>query len=262
VPVTGAGYWSIKSGASGSFADSTVSNTIFTGVLDNKYVLTWTISNECNSGADEVKINFYDPARIGFDVEGNVYYGVQVGTQIWMAENLKTTKYNDGTDIPLITDNAAWTALSTPGYCWYNNDSSNKDIYGALYNWYTVNTGKLCPSGTHVPSDSEWKILEMYIGMTPIQADATGFRGALQGLYMKYTSGWHSGRNGTNITGFSALPGGYRLSSYNLIGSQGFWWSSTEYNAGSAWFRMLDGDPVYRSNETKTNGLSVRCIVD
>ena len=91
------------------------------------------------------------------DKDRNVYKTVIIGTQVWMAENLKTTKYKDGTAIPLVTDGNAWAALSTPGYCWYNNDAATyEDTYGVLYNWYTVNTGKLCPTGWHVPSDAEW----------------------------------------------------------------------------------------------------------
>ena len=99
------------------------------------------------------------------DIDGNVYHTVTIGTQVWMVENLKTTKYNDGTAIPLVTDNTAWGALTTPGYCWYNNDSATyKNTYGALYNWYAVNTGKLAPTGWHVPTDSEWTVLTTYLG--------------------------------------------------------------------------------------------------
>ena len=89
------------------------------------------------------------------DIDGNVYKTVTIGKQVWMMENLKTTKYNDGKTIPLVTDNTAWTDLTASEYCWYNNDIANKKVYGALYNWYTVNTNKLCPKGWHVSADAE-----------------------------------------------------------------------------------------------------------
>ena len=98
------------------------------------------------------------------DIDGNIYNTVKIGNQAWMAENLKTTKYNNGTEIPLIVDKPAWEALMTGGYCWYNNEDVNKNIYGALYNWYAVNTGNLCPIGWHVPSYNEWDILAAYLG--------------------------------------------------------------------------------------------------
>ncbi len=98
-------------------------------------------------------------------VDGNVYNIVIIGTHVWMKENLKTTKYNDGSNIPLVIDSTTWVNLTTPGYCWYNNDAtSHKNTYGALYNWYAVNTGKLCPAGWYVPSDTEWQTLMNYLG--------------------------------------------------------------------------------------------------
>ncbi|MFZ4572381.1 MAG: fibrobacter succinogenes major paralogous domain-containing protein [Bacteroidales bacterium] len=99
------------------------------------------------------------------DVDGNLYHSVTIGTQVWMDENLKTTKYNDGSSIPLVTDSIAWINMTTPGYCWYhNNAAAYKNTYGALYNWYAVNTGKLAPTGWHVPTDAEWTILVAYLG--------------------------------------------------------------------------------------------------
>ena len=98
------------------------------------------------------------------NIEGNVYKTVTIGSQVWMSENLKTTKLNDGTDIPSVTSNTEWAELSTPGYCYYDNSWSNALIYGALYNWHTVNTGKLCPTGWHVPTDEEWTTLITYLG--------------------------------------------------------------------------------------------------
>jgi len=105
------------------------------------------------------------------DIDGNSYKTVTIGSQVWMAENLKTTKYNDGTSIPMIPENNAWTGLTSPAFSWYNNDSTeNKKTYGALYNWYTVNTNKLCPTGWHVPADAEWMTLTTYLKDLEMQA--------------------------------------------------------------------------------------------
>ncbi len=121
------------------------------------------------------------------DVDGNVYKTIGIGSQTWMAENLRTTRYNDQTEIPLVTGDTAWSSLQTPGYCWYeDNEAVFKNIYGAYYNWFTVNTGKLCPSGWHVPSDGEWKVLEMELGMTQEEADELEWRG-IEAVKLKET---------------------------------------------------------------------------
>jgi uncharacterized protein (TIGR02145 family) len=176
-----------------------------------------------------------------------------------MAENLKTTKYNDGTAIPNVTDGTAWHALSTPAYCWYNNDAAtNKATYGALYNWYTVNTGKLCPTGWHVPTDAEWTTLTDYLG---------GINVAGGKLKEIGTTHWSSPNTGaTNETGFTALPGGSRVGYgyFGGIGSFGDWWSSSESSTYDAWYRNVDNgsSDVDRGDGNKFNGCSVRCVRD
>jgi uncharacterized protein (TIGR02145 family) len=177
-----------------------------------------------------------------------------------MAENLKTTKYNDGTSIPLVTDGAAWAALSTPGYCWYNNDAATyKATYGGLYNWYTVNTGKLCPTGWHVPTDAEWTTLTTYLGGESVAGGRLKETG---------TTHWASSNEGaTNESGFTALPGGKRSYDGLFNGNKinGVWWSSTEYPSSYAWYRFMYS---YLSDVTrdyyysKPYGFSVRCIKD
>ena len=203
------------------------------------------------------------------DVEGNVYKTVVIGTQVWMAENLKTTKYNDGITIPHVTDNAAWASLTTPGYCWYNNDAATyKATYGALYNWYTVNTGILCPMGWHVPSDNEWKELEMHLGMSRNEADLIDWRGGDEGGKLKETSTshWFNPNTGaTNESGFTALPGGDRYGidgTFHDIGNYAGFWSITQYSTGDAWNRNLyyGNSMVYRGIYWKTVGFSVRCL--
>jgi len=192
------------------------------------------------------------------DADGNHYAVVTIGTQVWMAENLKTTLFNDGTQIPNVMDNSAWCNLSTPGYCWYDNNISNKVSYGALYNWYAVNTGRLAPAGWHVSSDAEWTILLDYFGGEIVaggKLKETGF------------AHWSSPNSGaTNETGFSALPGGLRASGpgFSYLGYYGYWWSSTDIDAGFAWRRHMGYDYSYsfRDDFNKKSGFSVRCLKD
>jgi uncharacterized protein (TIGR02145 family) len=209
------------------------------------------------------------------DVDGNLYTTIKIGTQVWMGENLKTTKYNNGTAIPLVTENTAWANLITPGYCWYsNNEASYKDTYGALYNWYTVNTGNLCPAGWHVPTDAEWTTLENYLIVNGFNYDGTT-TGNKIAKALASTSGWTSssttGAVGNtdypskrNATGYTALPCGNRSNSgaFSGPGSECNWWSATEYDASNAWYRNLvySYSDVYRGNYFKKLGFSVRCI--
>jgi len=198
------------------------------------------------------------------DIEGNLYSTVTIGTQVWMAENLKTTKFNDNTSIPEVTEDADWINLSTPAYCWLRNEIQYKDVYGALYNWFTVNTGKLCPSGWHVPTDDEFKVLEQFLGMAAGELDNTDWRGTDQGAKLKSTAGWAAGENGTNTSGFTGLPGGYRwgaTGAFNGIDMLTYWWSS-ENSTQYAWYRRVDGTEsgVFRSATSKTGGKYIRCL--
>jgi uncharacterized protein (TIGR02145 family) len=175
-----------------------------------------------------------------------------------MLENLKATKYNDGTDVPLIIDNSAWDNLTTPGYCWYNNDASSYEAtYGALYNWYAVDTRKLCPAGWHVPSLADWAILINYLGGESI-ADGK--------LKEKGLSHWFSPNTGaTNVSGFTALPACERnnLGEFNYNGAVGNLWSSNADQYGAHYYMInYDADPVVTQPNFKNMGFSVRCIKD
>ena len=210
-------------------------------------------------------------AEVGVkDVEGNLYKAVKIGNQVWMSENLKTTKYNDGTTIPNVTDNTAWAALPTGAYSWYNNDATTyKATYGALYNWYAVdnnpstkaasNGGKnVCPTGWHVPSDAEWTTLTTFLGGEAVAGGKLKETG---------TTHWTAPNTGaTNETGFTALPGGSRggYGTYGSIGNYGNWWSSTESSATYAWGRYMGYDDagVGRGGGSKQYGFSVRCVRD
>jgi uncharacterized protein (TIGR02145 family) len=213
------------------------------------------------SGVNQiVTVGCEGPASEGiFDGSGNEYTFVTIGTQDWLIENLKTTKYNDGTDIPHVTDDLEWINLSTPGYCWYYNDKATYgDTYGALYNGYTVDTEKLCPIGWHVPSDEEWTALINYLGGSSIAGGKLKETG---------TEHWVSPNTGaTNETGFTALPGGCRVATpdFKYVGYHGEWWSSTEYSPDNAWNRGMgySGSYVGRSGYHKIFGFSVRCVRD
>jgi uncharacterized protein (TIGR02145 family) len=189
------------------------------------------------------------------DIDGNAYQSVIIGTQEWMSENLRTTKYSDGTSIPNVTDGGQWANLSTGAWCNYNNSSTNDATYGKLYNWYAVNTNKLCPTGWHVPTDADWTVLTDYL-------TANGHSGA-EGTALKATSGW----NGNDSYGWLGLPGGGRATSlgdFSNVGSNGYWWSSSQDYAYSAWARNLYygyGD-VTRGSGSKGDGFSVRCLRD
>jgi uncharacterized protein (TIGR02145 family) len=176
-----------------------------------------------------------------------------------MVENLRTTRYNDGTAIPLVTDDTEWKKLTTPGYCWYDNDPATYgSTYGALYNWYAVNRGKLCPTGWHVATDAEWTRLTNYLG----GATVAGGKMKEAGL-----SHWESPNEGaTNSSGFTALPGGYRSidGSFNYLTYSADFWSSSQDGASDAWSRYLGGSNEYvgRYDDYKTYGFSCRCLQD
>ncbi len=193
------------------------------------------------------------------DVDGNNYATIWIGGQNWMQENLKTTHYRDGAPIQPVTDNTTWASMTSGAYCYYNNNTSYGNTYGALYNWYTVNTGKLCPTGWHVPSDAEWTMLTDYLGGASVAGGKLKEAG---------TAHWQSPNTGaTNSSGFTALPGGDRNNSsgnFNDMGNYGYWWSSAESNTIGAWFRFMSYNSanVYRGNYYKVDGLSVRCLRD
>jgi len=204
------------------------------------------------------------------DEDGNLYTLVKIGTQVWMSENLKTTKYNNGTPIPMVTDPIVWSNLMTPAYCWYeNNEATYKNTYGALYNWYAVNKGNLCPIGWNVPTDAEWTTLTNYLGGSELahhKIREVGIEhwtnlGAEGGRYI-----FNNYTGLTNETGFTALPGGdrYYNGKFRFIRIVGNWWSSTESDSTHAWNRSItfNRSTVYRRNYYGRYGFSVRCIKD
>ncbi len=227
---------------------------------------------------DEKKDSTLTPTATVTDIDGNVYNSIKIGTQTWMKENLRVTKYNDGTAIPLVTDITAWSNLTTPGYCWYNNDKATytANKYGALYNWFVVNTGKLAPTGWHVPSDTEWTTLKNYLIANGYNNDGSTTDNSIAKSLAAPTN-WASSTNTgavgntdypakRNSTGFTALPGGIRYidGTFNYIGNYGTWWSSTEYTTGNAWYWSLSYDysSLGRGGDLERSGFSVRCLRD
>ena len=217
------------------------------------------------------------------DVDGNIYNTVNIGTQSWMKENLKTTKYNDGTVIPNVTADATWSTLTTGAYSDYNNNPANSTTYGRLYNWFTVdnnpatkvtsNGGKnVCPTGWHIPTDVEWTTLTDYL-----TNNGYGFGGSGNDIAksMASTSGWTTdptiGNVGNdqasnNSSGFTGLPSGYRNFdvSFSYINANGIWWSTTEFSASDGYDRYIFNNTaiVYRNSGNKHYGYPVRCLKD
>jgi uncharacterized protein (TIGR02145 family) len=197
------------------------------------------------------------------DIDGNSYKTISIGTQIWMAENLKSTRYNDGTPVPFVSEYTTGSYLVTPAYFWYyNNEAIYKNICGAYYNWFAVHTGKLCPVGWHIPTDSEWQILTDYLGGGSIAGSKMKEKGTVNWL--------DSNIDATNESGFTALPCGLRGNfggHFGGLGLQGEWWSDSELDPSpynSVWCNwVLSGaSQVIRSEFSKRDGINVRCIKD
>lgn len=198
------------------------------------------------------------------DQEGNTYRTIAIGTQVWMAENLRTTVYRNGDPIPVITGDNQWVALTTGARCNYYNESAYVAVYGSLYNWYTVNDSRnLAPAGWHVATDADWTTLTSFLGGENVAAKELKETGTIHWQSYDMT------HNATNSSGFTALPGGFRYEIYMgrtfwYMDFYGRWWSATEYDATEAWSReMYTGeDKVGRFESGKLYGYSVRCVKD
>jgi uncharacterized protein (TIGR02145 family) len=193
------------------------------------------------------------------DIDGNEYNIVTIGTQEWMVQNLKTTKYRNGDQIINITDNSEWSSITTGAYCNYENNANNTNIYGRLYNWNAVNDSRnIAPLGWHVATDADWETLIEFLGGENIAGGKLKEAG---------TTHWGSPNTGaTNESGFTALPGGERWTdgSFDDLGNFGYWWTATSNDITKAYFYYPDDDipNIYRKTGDKISGLSVRCIKD
>ena len=193
------------------------------------------------------------------DANGNIYGTIVIGSQCWLKENLRSTKYNDGTNIPNVTDNSTWANLTSPAYCWYDNSyTTYGSVYGALYNWHTVDTEKLCPIGWHVPSKTDWNILSLFLEG---DNEAGGF------LKETGTAHWLAPNTGaTNGTGFTGLPGGCRYwdGGFGQIGMLGNWWATDSFESFYSWTTDLQFDNTILLQDVNEIqfGFSVRCVKD
>ncbi len=205
------------------------------------------------------------------DVEGNTYRTIMIGSQLWMAENLKVTRFRDGGSIPLVAKDSRWVKIDSPAYCAYDNSEANIEIHGLLYNWFAVSSGRnIAPTGWHVPTDKEWHILEMHLGMSMKEASSEGFRGTKAGNSIREAGFYHWDRTdivADNSSGFSALPSGYRnykSGGFAHMNQYSYFWTSTEKQDNYAWYRSVNSysPSIGRSYIFEDNGFSVRCIKD
>jgi len=244
------------------------------------FVRAFATNREGTSYGDEVSFKTWDKGEFA-DYDGNVYPSTEIGEQTWMAKNLRVTHYADGRPIQEVRLN--WTGLpaGSKAYCWQYNDSTYADPYGALYTWSAAMDGAVsndsnpgevqgvCPDGWHLPSDLEWKEMEIFIGMDPAEADTLAYRGRGEGLggRLKET-GYNHWRNpnseATNYTGFSAVASGYRRidGNFRSLGRNATFWTSAEFNTTNAWARGLNYNNswIRRGYDSKGNGVSVRCV--
>ena len=221
------------------------------------------------------------------DYDGNHYSTSIIGNQTWMTENLKTTHFSDGTEIPLVESALVWDNLSytDKAYCFYDNSAANASVYGALYTWPAAMNGAestetnpsyiqgACPCGWHLPSENEWMELEMFLGMSYEEAYGLGWRGTDEGDKLKANGGWFENGNGTNSSGFSALPGGSRMNKlFSGLGETTYFWSTTEYfnitylafNRSLSYLHSEIGwfSASHYYGYPKNHGFSVRCVKD
>lgn len=233
---------------------------LYTTWLDNESASASIESMVLGSGLTIRCVKDYTPSIISgsvTDIDGNVYKTIRVGSQVWMAENLKVNHYQNGDAIPNITSGSVWSTLTSGGYCDYNNTPSNSDVYGKIYNWGVVTDSRLvAPAGWHIPTDAEWTTLTDFLG---------GLTVAGGKMKEKGTTHFRSPNNGaTNEYNFTGLPNGYRNSTagaYIGIKDNAAWWSSTEISSvpkcrylGSDYFYVIRGDA------NKMDGFGIRCI--
>lgn len=189
------------------------------------------------------------------DIDGNIYPTINIGGREWMVENLGTSRYRDGTLIPQVIDSLTWINVNYGAWCWYSNNNSYDLPYGKLYNWYAVNDNRgLCPTGWHIPTDTEWSSIIGFLGGTSIAGGTMKEAG---------TAHWLSpNTGGTNTSGFTGLPGGKIVNTFfEELTVEGYWWSSTESGA-NAYYRYMyyESSNIFQGLAGKTNGYSVRCI--
>ncbi len=216
----------IKNNKTVDYSSSDIFIGSLTDLMPNTtyYVRAYATNNDGTGYGNEVQFTTKHGVT---DFEGNVYNIVTIGTQRWLRENLKVTRYNDGTPITYINFDSINREAA---YCWYMNTEEYKNIYGALYNWFAVNTGKLCPSGWHIATEEDWKTLINYAGGSNIAGNKLKEVG---------TSHWIYDSGSTNEFDFTALPGGIFWFQFEGLGNGGIWWTATEFNENGALFKSM-----------------------
>ncbi len=254
--------WSISQNP--TIADNKTENGTGTGIFTSSvsglagmatyYIRAYATNSTGTSYGDEISFKTFAVT----DADGNGYSSVTLGSQIWMAENLKVMHYSNNDLIPNLTDNAAWSSLLTGACCDYNNIPDTSKIYGKLYNFYAVADARnLCPNGWHVPSDAEWTILTNFLGGESIAG------GKMKEIGLVH---WNSPNTGaTNESGFTALAAGQRTTdgTFSDFGIAAIWWSSTPYNNLKPYYRSTGCGNVivFRGYGTLNNvGMSIRCL--
>jgi len=238
------------------------------GTTSSPYVISASVST--NGGYTGAPI--FTVGNGVTDIDGNTYKTVKIGTQEWMAENLKVTRYRNGNPVPNVTNNTEWSGLTTGAWCYYNNDTTNNAIYGKLYNWHAVvDNQRICPTGWHVPTDVEWTSLMNFIDPIGPGGDGSAFAGGMMkstGTLQTRDGLWqHPNPEASNGSGFSGIPGGRRMQNgtFELFGYYGYWWSSSQHSiTGGGWARNLSNGntSLFRNRWNKGIGFSVRCIKD
>jgi len=284
VPVTAKGVcWSTNKDPTtadnttldGTVEDSFISNLSGLTANTTYYVRAYASNSIGTSYGNNMVFAAIPPGQVS-DIEGNTYNTITIGTQVWMAENLKTGGYNNGDNIGTTSDPAANVATeTTPKYHWaYEGEESNVNIYGRLYTWWAVTDERnICPTGWHVPDEDDWKQLEAALGMSEDELDVQHvFRGTDEGGKMKSTGStyWESPNEAaTNESGFSALPGGKKIQNgpFKMLKSEAWFWSASENDEDdppTGFFRALSFEEggIGRCSQNKCQGFSVRCVKD
>lgn len=223
--------------------------------------LVWTVffTNSCEK---EEQPDLQDTLKVYqtmTDQEGNIYKTIQIGTQVWMAENLRTARYRDGSMIPIIYNDLVWDNTTKGAYCQYENNDSIAAANGHLYNWYAVSDSRiLAPPGWHIPTEAEWETLAGFLGGDLTAGGKLKERGVVH---------WNIPNTGaTNQSGFCALPCGARgeVGQFCFLGTMGLWWSSDFNNSGTANLRGVSNNSAHllKNSYSKEYGFSVRCVKD